>query len=404
MKNNLLAFLMLITHVAFTQNDNSFKGYHIYAGNTHSHTINTISHGAHLSKAASGEKSLLIDSNYLNRPGETVQLNAGWEKVQGQPEKHFEIAKENGYDFYVVTDHSQEEAFFPNHKFNTAWIVAHKQAELVSNNKFSGIVGFEFSENDGPGGKGHINVINSKEYLNALEPRVDLKYFYKWLQQQEGMDGAPVVASFNHPGPTQYDDFANRDDSVTNMITMLEVINSNSRIHYDGFIKALDKGWKVSPVCGNDNHGIDPIEKHTSRTFVLATTNSRKSILEAMKNRRTYASLEKNIQCMYAVNDALMGSTINKAKSYKFNISISDPDINDVADKITKIDIVKDGGKVVETYTVPQPSHTVKWTPTITDNTASYFTIRVWNASGGDAKGANPEKPIAWLAPIWIGK
>src|SRR5690606_26630291 len=114
-------------------------------------------HGTHLQKGDKEGKSLLIDSNHLNRPSGIMKLKPDWEKAQGQPEKHFEAAKENGYDFYVVTDHSQEEAFFPNHPFNTAWIVSQKQAELASGNGFTGLVGFEFSENNGPGGKGHIN-------------------------------------------------------------------------------------------------------------------------------------------------------------------------------------------------------------------------------------------------------
>ena len=54
---------------------------------------------------------------------------------------------------------------------------------------------------------------------------------------------------------------------MTDIITMLEVINSNNKIHYEAFVNALDKGWKVSPVCGNDNHGFTGITRHTSRTF-----------------------------------------------------------------------------------------------------------------------------------------
>ncbi len=400
----ILFVLYLNVNTSFGQNPSPFAGYRIYAGNTHAHTIITMSHGAHLQKGAGEGKAMLIDSNYLNRPGSIMKLKAGWEQIQGLPEKHFEEARKSGYDFYVVTDHSQEEAYFPNHPFNTAWIVSHSQARLASGENFAGLVGFEFSENNGPGGKGHINVINSEEYLNALEPGVDLTYFYQWLRKQKGIDGGPVVASFNHPGATQYNEFAERDDSVTNIITMLEVINSNNRVHYEGYIKALDKGWKVSPVCGNDNHGLEPIGKHTSRTFVLARSRTRDGILEAMKNRRTYASLENNIQCMYAVNGEIMGATLSGTISYKFNISVKDPDTNDDADKITKIDIVKDGGEVVESYWVPQPSHAVQWTPTIKDQTARYFIVRIWNAGGGDAKGGNPEKPVAWLAPVWTGR
>ena len=57
----------------------------------------------------------------------------------------------------------------------------------------------------------------------------------------------------------------------------------------------LNKGWKVAPVCGNDNHGLTGIKQHSSRTFVLATNKTKVAILDAMKNRRMYASLEQNI-------------------------------------------------------------------------------------------------------------
>ena len=46
----------------------------------------------------------------------------------------------------------------------------------------------------------------------------------------------------------------------------------------------------------------------------------------------------------------------------------------------------------------------VRWSPTIQDTTNKYFFIRVWNAGGGDAPGADPAKPIAWLAPVWTGR
>jgi hypothetical protein len=212
-----------------------------------------------------------------------------------------------------------------------------------------------------------------------------------------------VVASFNHPGPEQYNNWDYRDPRVTEIITLLEVINSNNKIHYDAFVNALTHGWKVSPVCGNDNHGLEGITRDTSRTFVLATAKSKAAILDAMKNRRTYASLDTNIQCRYTVNGAIMGSTLNRPEALNFNIVISDPDTGNPKDKITKIDIVKDGGVVVQVYT-PTPAYSVQWSPTIPDSTSKVFWVRVWNAGGGDAPGADPAKPVAWLAPVWTGR
>ncbi|MEP7367992.1 MAG: hypothetical protein ABI972_32410, partial [Acidobacteriota bacterium] len=248
-----------------------------------------------------------------------------------------------------------------------------------------------------------FNVINSSGISNALVPGVDLPTFYKWLGSAEGNGDGPVVASFNHPGREQYANWADRDPKVTEVLTMLEVINSNNKIHYAGFLAALDHGWKVAPVAGNDNHGTRQIAKNVSRTFVLAKEPTKAAILDAMKNRRVYAAMDKNIQCRYTVNGAVMGSTLKSAKQWKFDILVSDPDAGNPQEAITKIDIVKDGGVVVQEHQ-PAPGHSVHWQPVIDDATAKYFFVRVWTAGGGEAPGADPAKPMAWLAPVWTGR
>lgn len=402
MKNRFIPVFLFLSLHSSGQDNIPFPELNIYSGSTHAHSIYSMSHGEHLQKTGEG-KVMLVDSNYLNRPAPTVKLKPEWSRAQGQPEDHFKKAKNSGYDFYIVTDHSQEEAFFPSHPFNTAWIITQDQAKKISDDQFLGLVGYEHSENNDAVGKGHINVINSAAYINALEPGIDLKRLYAWLKEVPAYSDGPVVASFNHPGPKQYNNFSWRDDAVTDIITMLEVINSNKRIHYDGFISALDKGWKVSPVCGNDNHGLSGIDKFTSRTFVLSKSLAKKDILEAMKNRRTYAATEQNIQCRYTVNGQIMGSDVPKSNTYKFDIHISDPDNNIPEDKITKIDIIKDGGQLVEEH-IPAPGHTIRWSPTIKDTNAKYFFVRVWNAGGGDLKDSDPKQPVAWLAPVWTGR
>ena len=369
--------------------------YHIYAGNTHSHTTNTWSHGEQYAKGTAEEGKKAGAKAKAVRPD--------WRKHQGPPSAHYALAKANGFDFYVTTDHSQEATFQPVSSSNPAWVAAKREAAAATDGRFVAIAGFEHSENNGPGGKGHINVINSREYLNALSPGVDLPHLYKWLATAAPNGEGPVVASFNHPGARGYDDWAHRTPQVTDVITLLEVINSNNKIHYEAFVNALDKGWKVSPVAGGDNHGFWGISHNASRTFVLATAKTKAAILEAMQHRRTYASLEGNLQCRYTVNGAAMGSTLDRPDTFRFEISVSDPNTNEPKDKITKIDIVKDGGAVVQSHT-PASAHSLNWSPVISDLQSKYFFVRVWNAGGGDAPGANPSKPVAWLAPVWTGR
>lgn len=388
------------------QTNDVIDNFNIYAGNTHSHTKITNSHGAHLTKGPTGPY-LYTDANGISH-SQNSTLKPNWQNFQDYPDVHFARAKTNGYDFYAVTDHSQEEELnvptspSPN---NTAWINTHNQGEAATDAGFVGLVGYEHSENDGPGGQGHINVFNSDEYQNALKSGASIQTFYNWLETTPAYNsGTIVVASFNHPGSTGIDNWGHRTSVLTDRITMLEVINSNEDIYYDGFVNALDAGWKVSPVCGNDNHGLSGITTQKSRTFIVAPSLSKYSLLFAMKNRRTYASLENNIQCKYSVNGKIMGSTLPTTTSYSFNIQISDPDTGISADKITKIDIIKSNGVIAQTYTVPTPSYSVTWTPTINDSSSKYFFIRVWNAGGGDASGADASKPVAWLAPVWTGR
>lgn len=404
--------------------------YRIYAGSTHAHTSYTWSHGDQFAKSdckgirvygpkSPGDSLSVWTEGYVKSltgcysmyvitgfqlPSPDMKVKTNWENFQGLPSAHYAAAKAKGFDFYVTSDHSQEAVFNPISRDNQAWMASKEAANEATNQDFVAIPGFEYSENDGPGGTGHINVLNSDGMLNALLPGVDLPFFYRWLATAKPSGSGPVVATFNHPDVHQYADFSGRTPEATEVITMLEVINSNKNIHYEAFLAALDKGWRVSPVAGNDNHGLNGIAVQKSRTFVLAVSKTRLAILDAMKHRRTYASLDHNIQCRYTVNGAVMGSTLAGANEFHFAIDIKDPDTANPNDKIVKIDIVKDGGAIAETYEVPAPAYAVAWSPTIHDENSKYFFVRVWNAGGGDAPGADPGKPIAWLAPVWTGR
>ncbi len=373
--------------------------YHIYAGNTHSHSVYTSSHGSHLERTPGFKNYMYVDSSGVSH-SINAKFKKDWQKYQGYPADHYALAKANGFDFYAVTDHSQESDFHPTQADNKAWLAAKKAADEATDSKFVALRGFEYSENNGPNGNGHINVYNTLTYLNALEPGNELRSFYKWLETASPNGKGAVVACFNHPGAKQYNNWDYRDSKITDIITMIEIKKNN---HYEGFINALDKGWKVSPVAGTDNHGLDQIKNSGLRTFVLAKEKTKEAILDAMKNRRTYSSADQNIQCSYMVNGKIMGSTLEGDRVFRFSISVSDPDTGNPDDKITKIDIVKDGGKVVQTYDVPTPSYSVQWSPTINDESNKYFFVRVWSAGGGASK-ADPQNPVAWLAPVWINR
>src|SRR5689334_20445855 len=87
--------------------------YHIYAGNTHSHTAFTWSHGDQWQSPKPGadnakEPGIERTPDGAQLPGKSKTLKPDWQKLQGPPAEHDARAKAAGYDFYVTSDHSQE--------------------------------------------------------------------------------------------------------------------------------------------------------------------------------------------------------------------------------------------------------------------------------------------------------
>ena len=325
--------------------------YKIYFGNTHSHCFYS---------------------------GDAIQTD------DNSPMNHFAIASREGYDFYAVTDHSQYERFT-----TSAWRELEEAALRATSPSFVALRGFEYSENNGPGAKGHLNTFNSPSYLNALEDGIDMPYFHDWLSAEQNRD---AVVSMNHPSTHQYEDFACYNSSVKQIITLFEVINGNNN-HYDAFCNALSKGWKVSPIAGCDNHGVSKISSWQPRTGIAADELSRSDILEAMRNRRTYATYDNNLRAIYYVDNYVMGSEFApKSKNLHFRISVEEPD-NDYSSVITKIEIIGADTKVIQAETFS--NRKVLWESDVAIGKNAYFYVIVYNSSSGNS-------PVAYLAPVWI--
>ena len=308
----------------------------------------------------------------------------------------YATAKNEEYDYFAVTDHTQSAAFQPVSATNAAWVDSKNDAiNATVNGTFVAIAGFEHSENNNGApnpqpGAGHLTVLNTNAYLNAESTNVDIPYLYNWLKTAApAVSGTPVVAGFNHASPTDFNSFGYRDAQITEIITLCELINADNNVHETGWRAALAAGWKVAPTAGNDTHAACcGIQNDTSRGFVLATAKTRAAILDAMKNRRAYACLhDKNMQITYSANGAIMGSTLSTPSTFNFNITVND----DAA--FATIEIVGSGSiNAITSTTVNGTSKT--WTPTLNDTTSKYFYVRVTRSGA----------PMAWTAPIWTGR
>ncbi len=322
--------------------------YHHYFGNTHSHSC------------------------YSDGKTET-------------PADHFRKAKAAGYDFYAVTDHAL--AKYPQFTAQT-YELTKREADRFTDSKFVGITGFEFSENDGPGGKGHLTVLNSVGYLDATGPNVNLPIFYDWLVTNQP---TTVAASFNHAGKDTYNGYDYLTPARRDGVTMFEVINSG-KLHYEGFLAALNKGWRVAPIAAEDGHGTWRLINDSYRTGVLATSLTRQNVMQAIRARRVYCTWDKNLQLTFTANGSIMGSVLRNPSKLSFRVDVRDPDSSDPKDRITKIEILGDNGKLVASRTCS--GHSVSWTLTRAPECKYYFAV-VYTADKTDA-------PTAYSAPVWV--
>ena len=305
------------------------------------------------------------------------------------PADHFELAKETGHDFYAVTDHALKK--YPDFT-SESYEDTKRQADLFTDETFVGIAGFEFSENDGPDGRGHMNAYNTTSYLDATGPNVGIETFYDWLAKEQR---STVVASFNHPKAGSYNNFAYLTPKRRELVTMFEVVNGG-RANYKTFLAALNRGWRVAPIAATDTHGLWRIPRHFYRTGVLAPELTREEILKAMRERRIYATFDQNLRLTMWAGDKIMGSVLEGkgVEMLQFKIEVTDPDESNADDRITRMELVGKDGAVLAGQDFDD--HHVTWAPSAAADQPYYFVL-VYAADKTDG-------PTAYSAPVWLEK
>jgi len=406
--------------------------FNVYRGNTHTHTIFTWTHGEHRKELIKDlSKPTPFHPDFIAPPGtdwkddKTINLNPEYyPKLQGLPANHLALAKANGYDFFAITDHTQEPSFQPVSPDNWAWQATLKAVEKYDNDpEFVAISGFEYSRNTNTdGGQGHINVLNAAEYVNAdhgqrgpaapwPEANWSIPKFYGWVKAGPKNHGpGDVVVGFNHPSLNQYGDFGNIDEEIIKRICTFELHTNYNAIRWNAYIRALNKGWKLSPIGVLDHHGYTAILNPAKfpPTLVLAPELTKKAVMTALKERRTYASWIKGTELRYSVNGFIMGSTLDSPDKFNFNIQVKTRPSNP-EDRVRKIQIVrndpeKENDVIIAAEALFEGKDEVNWTPVIEDATARYFLLRVFHEK--DIKEDKTYKPHGSTvsAPVWTGR
>ena len=296
------------------------------------------------------------------------------------------------YDMSLASASSQQT--WKSYKDAVAAFNAENAGSMVA------MAGFEMTWSGGPG---HINTFNTpgivsrnNATLNNKTKDAGLQAYYKLLSQSEG---ANALSQFNHPGTTfgNFIDFGYWDAVIDTRMYMVEVGNGEGQIgaggyypSYEQYIMALDKGWHVAPTNNQDNHKGRWGNANDARDVVLTDDFTEDGIYEAIRNRRMYATEDKNLELDYTVNGNMMGSIIDVPEKLRFEVSFNDPDRTD---SIAKVELVANSGKVA--YTWDNAADLAKGSVSVTlDPEYTYYFVRVTEGDGD----------LAVTAPVWVGE
>jgi hypothetical protein len=262
--------------------------------------------------------------------------------IDSIPADYFKAAKDKGFSFVGSSEHSDSydqgnfvsvgdrcfttpdgllTCLTPSDQKLQKWTNTAAQIRAATSATFLGIRGFEWTSDR----FGHINVYFSKNFSNAKTDNgfaVTLDAFWQWFTRAPdssiGLGGSPTsptpngggsdaLAHFNHPSDKclpqaedqdpgcNWNDFAYIPDADLRMFGMELYNDGGRRDHYfTDWMKALDKGWHLSPVGSEDEHGKNFASPQRAKTVTLAPALSEAAFKEAWLKRRTYALVSAN--------------------------------------------------------------------------------------------------------------
>lgn len=265
------------------------------------------------------------------------------------------------------------------------------------------LAGYEMTWSGGPG---HINTFNTpgivsrnNKTLNDKTGDAGLQAYYQLLIEA-GTNGVQSISQLNHPGTTfgNFSDFAYYTPALDNYVQLVEVGNGEGQIgaggyypSYEQYIMALDKGWHVAPTNNQDNHKGSWGNANDARNVIYADSLTEDGLFDAIRERRLYATEDKNLEISYTLDGHMMGSqlgTEDVGENVDIAVTVYDPDYNDA---ISKVEVVVNSGRVAYTWdSIPASGELSCTIPAA----YSYYFIRVTQMDGN----------LAVTAPVWVGE
>jgi hypothetical protein len=351
----------------------------------------------------------------------------------GTPQQGYDHARTVArVDFLAITEHNHRNAGSTgNDPLNLNMALDHslyngaQAASLIStanavnaqfSNTFVALYGQEYSTNsDG----NHVNVFDVGEVIDEdviPNKRYDL-FYNSWLPTHLDTLGKPAIVQFNHPksinqdyGVLNFGSLAATLTAALPHVRTIQIINGPHDATGSGhrvtnvksrtYLQYLNAGFRIAPTADQDNHFITHGSATDHRTAVLAPTLTKTNVLEAIRERRVYASQDKNLKILFTINGQPLGAVVPMPAGtpLRIEVQLTDPDEATANYRVSlRRDVV--GGEVEADQEFAGGDASGNGTLIFDQFQHSaadeYFLVQVVQM-GGD--GADE----AWTAPIWL--
>lgn len=307
-------------------------------------------------------------------------LSGGW----GSPGEIYEkSAQEEHMDFFALTDHSDSfvggEAGVidaDGSSLSPSWAEGKQAAKAAASPDFAPIFGFEMTWGKAHG-LGHINTFGTSGWQTGNQ----LSSLENYLNILERVPGS--VNQFNHPGTAYgtFDGFRDYSPRYDRLMQLMEVFGEPGTEYLSEYFMALDAGWHLAPTAGSFCY--DP-DFGNARTVILAQALSESSLLQALRQRRTYATQDADLRLEFQLNGTDMGGFTAKADTMELTAQFQD----ETDGAVGKVEVLTIHGRVLAAQEITESAGEMTLT---LPGGYPYYLLRVTQADGD----------VAISAPVW---